>query len=458
MRNLKGKDVHQNDEEYDVTVATEATTNASVNLPSISSRASQSRTGIGHNVSVVASNNHVRNTNNSTRREQQLYGQTQRLLLVSLLSTISFLLATFSITSLVFFASSVFTIALAGQATYERIIIQINRNGLLYYIPPSIQRYLANMSIHEFMTDTTFFMEYRHLMLYFIPGLSEQDLMNLIQQLPERRRRFLLDRGQIGQLLLSQSIRDCLYPIAENNDELLLINHEHTTIPSDLVWEDGDESQHEQTNNNDVLEEQDFDDSNDEQENHIMPIPLAVPILPVPPTSQSEAATNPDWEQDGHVLNQAYERAMGNYSSSFTEYMLESVSNLLTPTRLQRSARFTGFLAVSTLAQWTWTWSIGLGYNGPSRILSSLGYGNNEQSITRSNDSSNGQNGRDANETNSMGRMFLSSTIFMGVSTGLLYYTRLSVRRAMFEARQQRNKDGVQQNKEKMADMKKDTL
>jgi hypothetical protein len=74
--------------------------------------------------------------------------------------------------------------------------------GLVRHLPESIRVMLTQTTLHEFMADTAFFMEYRYLLLYFMPGLRPEQLMEFIDRLPARHREALLQPG-LGRLMPS---------------------------------------------------------------------------------------------------------------------------------------------------------------------------------------------------------------------------------------------------------------
>ncbi len=74
--------------------------------------------------------------------------------------------------------------------------------GLVRYLPDSLRTFLTETTLHEFMADTTFFMETRYLLMYFLPGLSPEQLMEYIHRLPPRHRDALLQPG-LGRLIPS---------------------------------------------------------------------------------------------------------------------------------------------------------------------------------------------------------------------------------------------------------------
>ena len=443
MKNAAGKDQQrQSQEAQDDTIATEVTTNASFDSTSLSTRASLTAQGtVSRSTSVSVSN---------SSREKQLSSQIQMLVIISIVSTVSFLLVTFSVPSLLFFAVTASSLGLAGQASYQRLLIQINQRGLLYYLPESIQNYIATTTLHEFMSDTTMFMEYRFLLLYFIPGLSEEQLMSFVQQLPDHRRQLLLNQGQIADIFLPEGLRRHLYPITESEDEIQVDNQMmlmdsgevrnstslHRGVPSDLVWDSNEieneniDSEHEQDAGNvQILQER-------------IPEAIQATSSPMSTDAPEEPDTNRVWEQDEFVLSNAIRAATGSYASSFAESVSESIlDSFLTPSTIRRSTRLTGLFSFSTVTHWLWSWSSSIGHVYPNRMLSSLGLSSIPRSIAIRSRSQEERDWRDLYRSNSLGRMLLSSTVFMGVSTGLLYYARSSLRRSLNDARERRERD-----------------
>lgn len=472
------------------TVATEGTTNASISSNSISTRISQSQT-------AIASRPRSESLSKS-EKEKRLSTQIHSLVFISLVSAILFLLATFSLPSLFFFTVTVSTMALAGQASYQRLLIQINQRGLLYYLPESVQTYIRTTTLHEFMSDSTMFMEYRFLLLYFIPGLSEEQLMGFVNQLPEHRRQLLLSQGQVADIFLPASMRSRLYPISEAedmmqfDDQMLLADRDdggiHNSmrsqsvqeIPSDLVWETNEveamndvhdmnevnnivnnannHDKEDHVENNDDANDQGDDDVDDDTGDTVLPTQTSIintntganiitnantntishAIANAITNANSNMNTTSDWDLDGSALNNAISAAVRSYTREITTTISESLlSSVLSPSALLRSARLTGFLTFSTIAQWSWSWSSMMGHVHPARILNSVGYNGMARSMMIA--SGGGSESRIVGErswrnlygSNLEGRLLLTSTMFMGVSTGMMYFVRNSIRRSL---------------------------
>ncbi|KAL7430246.1 hypothetical protein ACHAXH_001290, partial [Discostella pseudostelligera] len=87
--------------------------------------------------------------------------------------------------------------------------------GLVRYLPDSLRVFLTETTLHEFMADTTLFMETRYLLMYFIPGLSPEQLMEYIHRLPPRHREALLQPG-LGRLM--PSVMESLMRIDNTNN------------------------------------------------------------------------------------------------------------------------------------------------------------------------------------------------------------------------------------------------
>ena len=72
--------------------------------------------------------------------------------------------------------------------------------GIGDYLPPSMYDQLTNLTLHEWMQDTSFSLEYRHLLLYFVPGISPERLDQYVDALAPAHRNRLRRRG-LGHLL-----------------------------------------------------------------------------------------------------------------------------------------------------------------------------------------------------------------------------------------------------------------
>ena len=157
----------------------------------------------------------------SLRRQYRMLRSQIMLLLGS--SALGLLLFLFYALPLAAFASLLFVSASIGalvpvassmlRAQYE--LEMEHPLGLVRYLPESIRIMLTETTLHEFMADTAFFMEYRYLLLYFVPGLSPDQLMAYIGRLPARHREALLRPG-LGRLV--PSVMENLMRIDDDDD------------------------------------------------------------------------------------------------------------------------------------------------------------------------------------------------------------------------------------------------
>jgi len=174
----------------------------------------------------------------SLRRQYQLL-QSQTILLLGgaamglifflffalpLAAFISLILMVLSMGALVPVASS------AVRARYE--LEMEHPLGLLRYLPDSLRVLLTETSIHQWMVEGTFWMEYRHLMLYVIPGIEPEQLMTFINRLPPRHRDVLLQPG-LGRLLPPSTMR---HFIRLDNDAV--VSSDTTQLPQILENDD----------------------------------------------------------------------------------------------------------------------------------------------------------------------------------------------------------------------------
>eukprot|EP00984_Skeletonema_dohrnii_P020698 scaffold10157_cov142-Skeletonema_dohrnii-CCMP3373.AAC.8 len=157
----------------------------------------------------------VRRRQNSSRRGQSspslqrqyqlLQSQTILLLGGSALGLLLFLFFALPLAAFISFALMVASIGalvpVASSAIRARYELEMEQPlGLLRYLPESLRVLLTETSIHQWMVEGTFVQEYRHLLLYLIPGIEEEQLMEFINRLPPRHRDVLLQPG-LGRLI-----------------------------------------------------------------------------------------------------------------------------------------------------------------------------------------------------------------------------------------------------------------
>jgi len=119
-----------------------------------------------------------------------------------------FLLFFLNLPALVFLISTTALAALTATIAYQYLLLQYNAvletGGIVNLLPESVQSSirdaLQGTTLHEWMTDPAFFMEYRYLMLYFIPGLDQAQLDALVDRLPERHRNVLRQPGYMSSM------------------------------------------------------------------------------------------------------------------------------------------------------------------------------------------------------------------------------------------------------------------
>lgn len=144
----------------------------------------------------------------SLRRQYQILENQTYLLLgstsIGFLLFLVFTLPLFALISLALMAASLAAlIPVASSAIQTRYQLEMEQPlGLLRYLPDSIRILLTETTLHEYMSDTTFMMENRYLLLYFIPGIQPDQLMGYINRLPRRHRDALLQPG-LGRFMPS---------------------------------------------------------------------------------------------------------------------------------------------------------------------------------------------------------------------------------------------------------------
>ena len=86
---------------------------------------------------------------------------------------------------------------------YHMVVMGPGLGSLL--LPPSVYNLLTQESLHEFLTDEVMVLEYRHLLLYFLP-ISSTQLRDLLRRISPQHQQRLQRRGEIGTMLLGESM------------------------------------------------------------------------------------------------------------------------------------------------------------------------------------------------------------------------------------------------------------
>lgn len=148
----------------------------------------------------------------SLRRQYQLL-QSQTILLLggSALGLLLFLFFALPMAAFISFVLMIASIGalvpVASSAVRARYELEMEHPlGLLRYLPESLRVLLTETSLHQWMVEGTFVLEYRHLLLYLIPGIEEDQLMEFINRLPPRHRDVLLQPG-LGRLIPPSAMR-----------------------------------------------------------------------------------------------------------------------------------------------------------------------------------------------------------------------------------------------------------
>lgn len=152
----------------------------------------------------------------SVRRQYEILENQVYILLgtfsIGFILFLAFTLPLFALLMLALMAASLAglgPVALSAMQTRYQLELE-HPLGLLRYLPDSVRVLLTETTLHEYMSDTSFMMENRYLLLYFIPGIQPDELMNYINQLPRRHRDALLRPG-LGRLmpsLMNRLVRD----------------------------------------------------------------------------------------------------------------------------------------------------------------------------------------------------------------------------------------------------------
>jgi hypothetical protein len=144
-----------------------------------------------------------RNMTVRTERAVTLYRQVQILVGVSISSLGAFSIFVLPIPALISLLIYLGSLALVGNLCIRWIMSEIQAmmhgQGIGPFLPAYIYDQLTEMSLHDWMTDTTWTQQYRHLMLYFIPGIPPERVDQYIDALAPQQTFYLRRRG-LGHL------------------------------------------------------------------------------------------------------------------------------------------------------------------------------------------------------------------------------------------------------------------
>ena len=115
------------------------------------------------------------------------------------LAFVSFLCATLPVSALVSFVLLVLSLIALAFLIYARILDEWNRllngRGIGDFLPQSLYQLLAEESFHHFMTNNDAYLEHRYLLLYFLPGLSPDEIERYVARLAPRHRERVMRPG-----------------------------------------------------------------------------------------------------------------------------------------------------------------------------------------------------------------------------------------------------------------------
>jgi len=299
-----------------------------------------------------------------TRQRQMLSRETYLLLFFSsgtLFAFLYFYLPMMALISLGMFTSSTsllfYTFVQRLMLEYENLI---RGRGLGDYLPESLYRTLAETTLHEFMMDNSFAMEYRHLLLYMMPGITPQQINAFVEQLPARHRDVLMRPG-FGNFLGNTFMRllqgDTRYtPPPPSN--LYIEEHQpsESTADGDTASEDDDDVSEVTSRGIPAVVEPPQDVT--EPSSSSRGVVVSSTSRAAPPLPDPEDETRREQELEGNILNDAYAAMVQAFTSSITSSATETLYDT--------SARFFNYAApiVIRAGLGITTMSVGIGLLG----------------------------------------------------------------------------------------------
>lgn len=113
---------------------------------------------------------------------------------------------------------------------YGNFLIESGEGAFFDFLPQSLQDYLTHTTIHDAMIDDSEFMENRWYLLYFIPGLTNEQRQILIDRLPQRHRDMAYGPGGLARLFLPDSLFRMIAPPNARSTAMVNVNHNHPSI------------------------------------------------------------------------------------------------------------------------------------------------------------------------------------------------------------------------------------
>lgn len=178
-------------------------------------------TGTGHtgsstqmSASIVPTRQNQRQTISqalirSHRNQERLYQrQIQVLATMSGASIVAFLFFFLNIFAFVTLILGLSSTSMLFHTAYSYItyILNSEEGALFHYLPAYIQNYLTNTSFHEAMSTDSNFLENRWYLLYFIPGLTPEQINSMVARLPRRQRDMAHGPGGLARIFLPESV------------------------------------------------------------------------------------------------------------------------------------------------------------------------------------------------------------------------------------------------------------
>lgn len=129
----------------------------------------------------------------------------------------------------IFMTSFVTMISLCILLITREVQAAMQGRGIGDYLPRSIYTRLTQLTLHDWMQDTSLTLEYRHLALYFVPGITSERLESYVDSLAPRHRDNLRRPG-LGHLFGEDFMR-----IIMGDERYRMHLRENQTRPTELL-------------------------------------------------------------------------------------------------------------------------------------------------------------------------------------------------------------------------------
>lgn len=307
----------------------------------------------------------------------------QQLIVVGVLAATSFgalLVLVLPISALMALGMCVSSVCVFFYLLSRMILLEwrnvVQGRGIGDLLPQFVYDQLTGTSLNEWLSDVTLYLEWRFLLLYFIPGISQEQLEAYLERLPLRHQQ-ILNRPGLGQFFGEDFMRIIMgesrwnLPPADPQRQDLATEHASRRLVFEPDDDDDDDDDEHISVGLDVTEPDTIGASTPGlalPQASSSPTPMAHSPRMVVPSRDDESSQDiqRDYDEEGAILTDAVSAATATYSSMAAEWasgrVLDSVI-YVSPIVIGTGA----MLTTGAVGIGVWGWWLGVYH--PSRII-----------------------------------------------------------------------------------------